>query len=74
MENKLKNRIAKYVDEVGVEEATDISNRYIVSNVLETDRLENPNVAMAGMIVHLAILEYLYCDSDIVKKTLKLFP
>ena len=72
MDNNLKNKVAKYVDKVGVEHATTKAVSYIesfTSNI--KDGYEYSDNVMANIKFYSAVMEYLYCDSERVKVFLK---
>ena len=72
MEKELKEKIAKYVDRVGVKTAEEVAEITLTENSNGIDKYGNPDELMARLKFNLAVIEYLHCDSDNVDKYLEI--
>lgn len=74
MEEGLKNRIAIYVEKIGASVASDRAEEFLSVFSGDIDESERTDVVVAKLKFHVAVLEYLHCDSDKVDKYLDLLP
>jgi len=72
MKKKLKDIIARRVETVGVEFATRIAVKGLEERIVISDENnEQINHSIARLKFHIAVLEYLYCDSEEVDRLMK---
>lgn len=73
MENGLREKAEEWVAALGADYTTKMAKEFISNGCCCIDK-KSVNDASAEMVImkmHLGILEYLYCDSDLVDKDLK---
>lgn len=72
MDNNVKGDIAKYIEDVGVDMATEVAVRILSVNAIGIGKSDKQdNISIAQIKYHTSVLEYLYCDSDIVDGIVK---
>lgn len=74
MEKGLKERIAVYVEKIGVKRAIEVAEAILSENTKEVEKFDDVDAIMAQFKVQLAVLEYLHCDSELVDKYSELLP
>jgi hypothetical protein len=72
MEKELKDIVARRVDSVGVELATRMAIKGMGESIIIHDENDgHVTQSISRLKFHLAVLEYLYCDSDEVDSGIK---
>lgn len=69
MDEKSKNKIAEMITAEGVEHVYAKSYMFINRNLSQVKSGED-SILMAKLKFHLSVIEYLYCDSEIVSNEL----